>query len=193
MTQQIAALPHLQLDAASNVPLYYQLYEGIRSAILAGQLAANTRLRASRALAKELCVSRTTVMEAYSQLFAEGYIEGKIGSGTYVSHTLPDTVLHISTATNTAPARQARSPSRRGKLAGTIPTSLLPDRGTPRAFRLGLPAFDTFPFDIWARLMSRCWRKPPPELLAYGEPEGLWPLRGAIAECRRASLGIRCM
>jgi GntR family transcriptional regulator/MocR family aminotransferase len=192
MTQQIVALPNLQLDAASNVPLYYQLYEGLRSAILGGPLAANTRLPASRALAKELSVSRTTVMEAYSQLFAEGYIEGKIGSGTYVSHTLPDTVLHISMATNAAPARQARSPSRRGKLLGTIPTSLSPDRGTPRAFRLGLPAFDTFPFDIWARLMSRYWRKPPPELLAYGEPAGFWPLREAIAEYLRASRGVRC-
>jgi GntR family transcriptional regulator/MocR family aminotransferase len=190
--KHIATLPNLQLDPNSKIPLYHQLYEGIRSAILAGQLAANTRLPASRTLAQELSVSRTTVTEAYSQLFAEGYIEGKIGSGTYVSHTLPETVLQIGATTNVASAPQARSPSRRGKLFGAIPMSISQDRGPPRAFRLGVPAFDTFPFDIWARLMSRHWRKPPLELLAYGESAGFWPLREAIAEYLTAARGVRC-
>jgi len=192
MIQQIATLPNLQLDPGSNVPLYQQLYEGIRSAILAGQLAANTRLPASRALAQELNVSRTTVTEAYAQLFAEGYVEGKVGSGTYVSRTLPDTVLHIGTTTSAATAAQARAPSRRGKLFGAIPMSASVDRGPPGAFRFGLPAIDTFPFDIWARLMSKHWRRPSLELLAYGEPAGFWPLRQAIAEYLIAARGVRC-
>src|SRR5215216_3248389 len=92
MKKHTASLPNLRIDP-SSAPLHDQVYDGIRSAILAGHLAANTRLPASRALAQELGVSRNTVMEAYAQLLSEGYIEGKMGSGTYVTHTLPDAIL----------------------------------------------------------------------------------------------------
>jgi GntR family transcriptional regulator / MocR family aminotransferase len=90
MIKHIAALPNLQLDAKSATALHRQLYEGIRSAILAGQLTANTRLPSSRTIAYELGISRNTVLNAFEQLLAEGYVQGQTGSGTYVSHVLPD-------------------------------------------------------------------------------------------------------
>src|SRR5205085_2890131 len=87
------------IDAASSVPLYRQLYESMRQAILAGQLAAGTRLPATRVLAERLGVSRTTVILAFELLLSEGYVEGRTGSGTFVASVLPDELLHLSEAT----------------------------------------------------------------------------------------------
>ena len=84
------SLVTVHLDPTSQMPLYCQLYDGIRAAILAGHFPAGARLPATRALATEFSISRNTVLEAFQRLFAEGYLEGKIGSGTYVSKSLPD-------------------------------------------------------------------------------------------------------
>jgi GntR family transcriptional regulator/MocR family aminotransferase len=132
------------------------------------------------------------VLDAYAQLLAEGYVEGHAGSGTYVTRTLPDMVLQLQTTTSVVHAPQARHPSRRGRLLATTPVSISRDSGPPPAFRPGIPAFDVFPFDIWARLMTRHWRQPPPELLSYGDPAGYPPLRKAIAEYLGAARGVRC-
>jgi GntR family transcriptional regulator/MocR family aminotransferase len=192
MKKHIATLPNLRIDPSSAPPLHDQVYDGIRSAILAGQLAANTRLPASRVLAQELAISRNTVMEAYAQLLSEGYIEGKIGSGTYVTHTLPDSILQSGVASRVVARSERRSPSRRGALLAATPVSLSRDSGRPRAFRPGLPTFETFPFDIWARLMARHWRQVDADLLSYGDPAGYAPLRAAIAEYLIAARGVRC-
>src|ERR1044071_3466393 len=97
MSKHAVAVPYtaLSLDAASSEPLYRQLYEALRGAILAGQLKPGTRLQSTRELAAELGVSRNTVMNAFEQLLAEGYLEGQVGSGTYVSRALPAEMLSI--------------------------------------------------------------------------------------------------
>jgi GntR family transcriptional regulator/MocR family aminotransferase len=192
MTKHVAALPNLRLETESALALHRQLYEGIRLAILNGQLTANTRLPSSRALAHELGISRNTVLDAYSQLLAEGYLESRAGSGTYIAHALPDPVIQLPARTSAAPAPPQRSPSRRGQILIDTPVSSSRDTGRPRAFRPGLPAFDTFPFDIWARLMARRWRQPPAELLSYGDAAGYMPLRTALAEYLVAARGVRC-
>src|SRR3712207_4583133 len=95
MPKHIATLPDIRLDSNSSAPLHQQLYDDLRTAILTRRLVAGTRLPATRALAGELGVSRNTVLDAYAQLLAEGYVEGKTGSGTYVNRVLPDEVLHV--------------------------------------------------------------------------------------------------
>src|SRR5215475_5585786 len=65
-----------------------QLYAGLREAILAGPLSAGDRLPATRDLAEQLGISRTVVLLAYDQLLAEGFVEGRMGSGTYVSRSV---------------------------------------------------------------------------------------------------------
>src|SRR5215472_18596095 len=80
----------IPLQTATAVPLRRQLYQGLRTAIVSHQLQSGTRLPSSRALAGQLQLSRTTVVEVYQQLLLEGYLEGRRGSGTYVSHNLPD-------------------------------------------------------------------------------------------------------
>src|SRR5262245_2500692 len=89
------ALLTVPLDPAAPAPLFHQLYDGLRRSILDGSLAPGTRLPASRGLARELSVSRNTVLNAYEQLLAEGYLEGKIGSGTYVHRTLPEEMTQV--------------------------------------------------------------------------------------------------
>src|SRR4051812_2123351 len=73
--------------------LYQQVYRGLRAAIFDGRLPPRARLPSTRTLAAELAVSRTVILAAFDQLLGEGYIAGRIGSGTYVSETLPDTAV----------------------------------------------------------------------------------------------------
>src|SRR5215470_1467055 len=94
----------LVLDHVLSTPLYRQLYERVRGSILRGQLTAGTRLPSTRALARELGVARNTVLLAYGQLLAEGYLESKVGHGTVVARTLPETLLHIPAADQHPPA-----------------------------------------------------------------------------------------
>src|SRR5581483_2887091 len=93
----------LVLDETSAVSLYRQLYEQLRASILDGRLQPGARLPSTRGLAEELAVARNTVMGAYEQLLAEGYLEGETGSGTYVARALPDKILHAPPVTRTTP------------------------------------------------------------------------------------------
>jgi GntR family transcriptional regulator/MocR family aminotransferase len=125
MAKLVAALPDIRLDVASTTPLHQQLYNSLRTAILAGRLVAGTRLPATRALAREFGISRNTVLDAYAQLLAEGYLEGKTGSGTYVNNVLPDELLQVHPkATVSPPGSQARQLSQRGTLLATTPVSI---------------------------------------------------------------------
>ena len=76
-----------------ETPIYRQLYDYLRGAILSGQLKMGTRLPSTRVLAAELRVSRNTILGAYDQLFAEGYLEAAVGKGTFVTRTLPEALL----------------------------------------------------------------------------------------------------
>src|ERR671939_498034 len=117
MAKRSTTMPYtfVNLDGANGMPLYRQLYEELRAAILTGQLRAGTRLPSTRELAGELSVSRNTVLNAFEQLLAEGYVEGQVGSGTYVSRALPDELLHARTlhARAKRPAGAGRPPPRR--------------------------------------------------------------------------------
>src|SRR5215469_12264017 len=83
----------IPLDASSQVPLFQQLYDQIRDGILRGRIRPGARLPSSRTLADDLAVSRTTILNAFDQLVAEGYLEGRVGSGMRVVSTLPDTTM----------------------------------------------------------------------------------------------------
>jgi len=89
-------IPFIMLDdKRSKTPLYRQIYETIRRAILMGEFQPTMRLPATRLLAKQLGVSRMTIINAYDQLFAEGYLEGRTGAGTYVTSELPEELLEM--------------------------------------------------------------------------------------------------
>ncbi|RDS80109.1 PLP-dependent aminotransferase family protein [Dyella monticola] len=75
---------YLELDG--HGPLYEQLTRALKVSILDGRIVAGTQLPPTRELAQELELSRTTVLAAYEQLRAEGFIDGRVGSGSFVSH-----------------------------------------------------------------------------------------------------------
>lgn len=175
-------LSGIRLDRSQG--LARQLYRALRERILDGRLAGRSRLPASRDLAALLEVSRNTVTRAFDQLYAEGYIEGRVGDGTYVVELGGARPLMSPAASGVAPTK-ALLRLRRHHLAPPV-------NGAPRAFRIGVPAFDLFPFETWARLMARFWRKPSPAPLGYGDPAGELALRELVAAYLRSSRGLNC-
>jgi len=177
-----------RLDRQLPVALSRQIYTLIRELILTGQLPAHRKLPATRTLAHELGLSRNTLLAAYDQLVAEGYLASAFGSGTYVSDTAP-------------PARETTASSH-GKNAPPAP--LLSSRGAQLvreaaahdlqwgAFVPGVPDVTLFPHLIWARLQSRRWRRRRPELLSYAHGGGYLPLRQTLAEHLRIARLVRC-
>ena len=195
----------IELDRRQG--LTRQLYEALRQRVLDGRLASGTRLPASRDLAAALAISRNSVVRAYDQLYAEGFIEGRVGDGTYVAQ-LPQpkklsTKVSTGLPTGLSPALSTKWTDlpedldneviHRPGLA-RVKNNLLsqPPAGPPRAFRVGVPAFDLFPFEVWAKLNGAFWRKPDLEQLCYGDPAGDARLRGLIAAYLRSSRGMQC-
>lgn len=194
--KQISAVPllALALDPQSSVSLYQQLYDGLRSAILSGRLTAGTRLPATRTLASELGISRTTVVTALEQLQTEGYLEARVGSGTYVARVLPEELLHANNVPQQV-SKQKRGPralSQHAQLLARTSLMNMPKPQCIRAFQAGLPALDEIPFEIWSRLAARYNRHPPRELLSYGDAAGYLPLREAVATYLNTSRAVRC-
>lgn len=182
---------HLPIARKSGVPLYQQIYQGFRRAILDGLLRPGQRIPSTRGLAAELEVSRFPVLAAYEQLLHEGYLAGRSGSGTFVSATLPDHALE--------PVRAVQTDGRPGGTANARRTArMAQDRERPRTdgglrpFRMSLPGLDQFPHGVWARLVARHARGLTPALMAYGDPAGLDPLRSAVAEHLRTARAVRC-
>jgi GntR family transcriptional regulator/MocR family aminotransferase len=187
------AMVAVGLDPGLRVPRYRQLYDTIRDAILAGRLRPGARLPSTRALAQQVRASRNTVLAAFEQLAAEGYLSGRVGAGTTVAATVPETLSRVRpepAAAGGGPRRRAAL-SRRGALLLQSRPALPPATG-PRPFRPGLPAFDAFPFELWARLVARRWRRAPRQLLDYGDPAGYRPLREAIAAYLGEARAVRC-
>ena len=199
----------IELDR--RLGLSRQLYQALRVRVLDGRLASGTRLPASRDLAAALSISRNSVVRAYDQLYAEGFIEGRVGDGTYVAQlpqsSLPakklSTKLSTGFSTGLSPALSTNwldlpvIPSskviHRGALERVEKNHLAkPPSGPPRAFRVGVPAFDLFPFEVWAKLNAAFWRKPDFQQLCYGDPAGDQRLRGLIAAYLRSSRGMQC-
>ena len=177
-------LSGLRLQPGSG--LARQLYQALRERVLDGRLPGGTRLPASRQLAERLGVSRNTINRALDQLYAEGYVQGRVGDGTYVA----DIVAKPQPQPPVADAPGGtRSAARQMLDAHYLPPPL---PGPPRAFRVGVPAFDLFPFDTWARLSARFWRRPSPARLGYGDPAGDAQLRELIAAYLRSSRGLQC-
>jgi GntR family transcriptional regulator/MocR family aminotransferase len=189
-----ALFTSLPLDPRSSAPLHRQLCDGLRSAILRGLLSPGTQLPASRALAVDLDLSRNTVMAAFEQLLAEGYLEGRHGSGTYVSRSLPEQLLHAGSPgkdTRRSPAAVPRL-SKRGQAFTSTPPAFPRPYQTPHAFEIGLPALDEFPVGTWSRLVVRRCRAGFGGLLGYGESAGSRPLREAIAAYVGTARAVQC-
>lgn len=190
--------PFIMLEENSDQPLYRQIYETIRRAILSGKFYPTMPLPASRLLAKQLRVARMTVINAYDQLLAEGYLESKTGAGTFVAAHLPEEFLQASGVASSG--KQEKSAPRKinfsayGKHLVKDGAAILRHHGASSfvPFQQGVPAVDKFPFDIWTRIAQKWLKKPPASLLGYNHPAGFKPLREAVAAHLESVRGLRC-
>jgi GntR family transcriptional regulator/MocR family aminotransferase len=181
----------IAIDERSSVPIYRQIYGWIRDAILGGTLRPGQRLPSTRSMVGHLKVSRISVLGAYEQLTAEGYLETFAGIGTCVARQLPDDALEpVSAPSDERSAAGPRSLSRRGEtiLRAPVESGL----ATFGAFRVSLPALDRFPADIWGKLVARQARSLSRTAMAYGDALGLPAFREAIADYLGASRAVRC-
>jgi GntR family transcriptional regulator/MocR family aminotransferase len=190
--------PFIMLDEKSGLPLYRQIYEAIRHAILSGKVHPMTTLPATRLLAKQLGVSRMTVINAYDQLFAEGYLEAKMGAGTFVAAHLPEEFLQTSGFER---REHQENPSTRkikftdyGRNLAQHSDGILQRNGasTLLPFQQGVSAIEEFPFGVWAKIAQKWQKKPPATILGYGVPVGFQPLRDAIAAHLASARGVLC-
>src|SRR5580692_9158848 len=172
-------------------PLFRQVYRGLRQAILAGTFRASDRLPSTREMADQLGISRTVVLLAYDQLVAEGFAAGRGGSGTYVAEGLSGTrpkKLETSTRLRL---------SRYGAAAAEVATSVdFPGRRSRRLrydFEYGGRGdVETFPFEMWRRILLRHVRNAPIRELDYAGAAGSLALREAISVHVRRSRAVAC-
>ena len=190
-----AGLPILlPLDPDAPEPLFRQLYRAVRDAIVTGRLARGMRLPSTRALADDLGLARNTVVGAFEQLAAEGYITSRVGRGTRVANVVPDALGRAAAPrrrcerAQETPPRIARRAAELSRLA--IPKSLLAEAAPP--FRPGVPALDHFPLAAWHRAAHARARRMRPESLNYASPGGAPSLRRAIARYVAAARGVQC-
>jgi len=175
--------------------LYQQVYRALRRSVLEGFLPPGSRLPATRALARDLGVSRNVVLLAYDQLYAEGYVEGRVGAGTFVSLELPEALFEAPgtqvTPTSvlvprlTAFGRRASELDPVSRRGGMPP----PDAVLRYDFKYGEVMADGGILSIWRRLLSRCAESLD---LNYAPAAGSPFLRRELAEYVRRNRGISC-
>ncbi len=196
----------LHLDGTG--PLYQQVCRAVREEVLTRNLAPGERVPSTRALASLLKVSRNTVIMAYEQLLAEGYLEARIGAaGTVVASAPPASIRAPASARRAAPQRRDRNRSgvrlaaagkrilnaARSEAAGlglpTLTWELTPAH-MPFDFRPGRAAFPDVPYSLWCKLLGARARRASIRDLEYGPPGGRWELREVIARRLRRLRGI---
>lgn len=183
----------LRLDAHSGVPLQKQLFDQVVRLIGDGRLKPGMRMPATRQLAKDLSVSRNTIVFAYERLLSEGFLEMRAPAGTFVASRGLDALTPLA----------PRSPAQGGddEVAGRAPPLFhgslhsvqSPYEGTVEFdFWVGRPDPRLFPDQAWRRLTEHNLVAMQQGFGGYGHPAGLWELRRAVADHVGATRGIRC-
>jgi GntR family transcriptional regulator / MocR family aminotransferase len=154
----------VELDRAAAEPLHRQLTSGLREAIRSGRLVPETRLPSTRVLAADLGVSRRLVVDAYSQLAAEGFLLSRHGSGTRVA----------TVDTASAPERDAGEPEKHFDID----------------FAPGSPDLGSFPRHAWLRALRQGLAEIESQAFGYIAPQGLHTARVAVADYLRRTRGV---
>jgi GntR family transcriptional regulator/MocR family aminotransferase len=191
-------MPLVQLDVPGALPLYEQLYRGLRENILSGRLPGGTWLSSTRVLATHWGVSRFTVVAAMERLLAEGYLIARRGAGTAVVDTLPESTMlatrRASHRVNGQPVSSAlpRLSSRGTTVSAIVITGPRAEGSEPRPFHPRRTPLDVFPVKTWSSIVRRQWNACGHERLDYGDPAGLPALREAIAGHISITRAVRC-
>jgi GntR family transcriptional regulator/MocR family aminotransferase len=175
--------------AHAAMPLHARIQRAIRQLIVDGALGPGKPLPASRALAKSLGVSRDTIEAAYAQLHAEGFIDRRVGSGSFVAEITEFTPGRRLSQRDALARNQAPNLSKRGN--GMFRSGGVREMLTPRPFAHGVPETRTFPLPLWERLERQVRKEVGAQALHHGDPQGTEPLRRAIADYVNLERGAR--
>lgn len=174
----------LQLSITGKRDLTQQIYRQLRERILDGRLKAGERLPASRELAEELDVSRKTITNVYDLLFSEGFLDTRMGSGTFVAKVISDQKSSDS---------RINSPLVVSKQWQNLSSLLNRDkRVLPYNFDVGVPDTSQFPFPLWRTIIGSCTRRLSYQQDNYGDSQGHKPLREAIAKYISFTRAVVC-
>ena len=164
----------IAIDPLAPIPLQTQLVGEISTSITNGRLVPGTRLPGTRSLSKQLGVSRNTVLLAFEVLAAEGFVEMREGSGTFVSEVWPEPDPF-------EPLQPTPEPKRR-KANAEVPVFC--------NFELEAVDPDLFPTAVWRRLMMRRIQTSDFNLTKTGDPQGSLDLRRSLCKFLGASRGM---
>ena len=168
-------------------PLYLQLARALKAAMASGRLTNGTRLPSSREMAYDLNLSRTTVVAAYEHLRAEGFITGRVGSGSYVTSPWSAPVrpppARRAVVAQSAFSRRTREFCTLGNIPGHRP------HGMRYAFQFGMPVVNTALTAQWARELARAAPYVQPN---YPRIQGLPALREAVSRHVGRTRGVVC-
>lgn len=175
-----ALLRGISIDRESSIPIYRQLDGALRRLILDGTLQSAQKLPSTRELANDLGVSRITVKSVYEQLVAEGYVQSKTGSGTFVAETLKlEGAPKPSRAPDRGRERHIKLPDR---AAPILSSQASVRHGATDPFRPGVPALDMFPVKLWNKFVQEATQSDGRHHLSYGDVRGSDALRVSIAK-----------
>jgi len=174
--------------AHGALPLHARIQRAIRQLILDGVLDVGRPLPASRTLARSLGVSRDTVESAYSQLHAEGFIDRRVGSGSFVS----ERAQHLPGGGKVQRAGDRKTTLRLSQRGSAMfQSGGVRDFLMPRPFAPGVPETRSFPLQIWERLERQVLKEYGTLALLHSPPQGMEPLRRAIADYVNLERGAR--
>jgi GntR family transcriptional regulator / MocR family aminotransferase len=187
----------LSLTQDSRQPVYKQVSEALKLAILAGRLKPGEKLPSTRDLADSMNVSRFTVIRSYEELSAQGYIQTTSGSGTFVNKEIPG---HLDDVKNRELERE--------QVEHILPTAALSVYGERvmtceeiedahvelfAELNYGAPTVDQLPLTRWKEMLYRATRYQDGNMLAYhSDPFGYMPLREAICNYLIRSRSVNC-
>ena len=175
-----------QLDRASRTPLTRQIYMQVRSAVLSGALRPGTRVPSSRTMALKLGVARASVVLAYEHLLAEGYVESRHGSGTFIAGDLTG----LASRRRVVPRATKRAVPTSAQTFSDFERSAV--QSDARPFSTGRTLIDARTADTWRSLTHKAVRRLGANDLGYTDPAGLADLRGNICDYLRAARSVRC-
>ena len=192
MTRRASSFELILPPRPDGVPSFHWLRNALRTEILNGRILPGSKLPASRELARQYQLSRGTILAALDELQAEGYLEGRRGSGTYVSQILPEHLLPSQQSAESDLYASSQTGPHLSAYATRVRPYALHVRPENSAFRTNLPALDLFPTTLWAQLTGRRLRAATTRDLLGSEAQGYRPLREAIANYAHTSRGIHC-
>ena len=187
------AVPGLQIDHDSSVPVYRQIADGVQAAALGGRLEPGRRLPPTRDLARQLGVNRQTVVAAYEHLAAEGWVHSRTGKGTFLAESRA--IVGPGAARDGSPSEDSGWLSSFSRavdgpnVGGLLSVYRMANQSDGISFAGSYPSRELMPVEAFGRSMASTLREMGPEVLSYGPTAGHLPLRSlrsSFAPARRS-------